>query len=301
MTDWEIVGAIAERMGLKDKYTGGKDLQQWIKTGFDGSGMEKAGLCTWEEIQKKKYYVVPTDPNWEKIPAGMIEFYEDPEKFPMSTPSGKLEFYSERLAKAFPTDIERPPVPHWVEKSEFHDERISSERAKKYPLLVISNHPRWRVHAQMDDNTWFHEIVTGKVKGPDGYLYEPVWLHPSEAEKRGIKNGDVVTLFNERGKVLCGAYVTERIMPGVAYVDHGARYDPIVPAEFDRGGAINTICPHNVTSKNCAGMVTSGFLCQAEKTDLEALRQQYPEAFNRPYHQGSGLTFERVLYRGEGK
>ena len=125
----------------------------------------------------------------------------------------------------------------------------------------------------MDDNNWFHEIVTGKVNGPDGYLYEPVWIHPSDAAKRGIENGDVVTMFNERGKVLCGAYVTERIMPGVVYVDHGSRYDPIVPGEFDRGGAINTICPHNVTSKNCAGMVTSGFLVEVERTDLDELRQ----------------------------
>ncbi len=61
------------------------------------------------------------------------------------------------------------------------------ERAKKYPLLVISNHPRWRVHAQLDDINWFHEIVTCKVKGPDGYLYEPIWIHPSDAAKRGIK------------------------------------------------------------------------------------------------------------------
>ena len=298
-TDWEIVGEIAKRMGLYEKYSEGKTLQQWIKTGFDGSGMEKAGICTWEQIQEKKYCVVPTDPDWEKIPAGMIEFYKDPEKYPMSTPSGKLEFYSERLAKNFPDDIERPPVPHWVEKSDFHDERISSERVRAYPLLVISNHPRWRVHAQMDDVDWFHEIVTGKVKGPDGYLYEPVWIHPSDAARRDIRDGDIVALFNERGRVLAGAYVTERIMPGCVYIDHGSRYDPIVPGEFDRGGAINTICPRHTTSKNCAGMVTSGFLVQAERTDIEELRRKYPEVFSRPYDAASGQTFERILYRGE--
>jgi molybdopterin guanine dinucleotide-containing S/N-oxide reductase-like protein len=298
MSDYEVVVAIADRLGLKDQYTEGKSIEQWIKVGFDGSGVEEAGLCSWEEIQDKKYYVVPTDPDWEKIPHGMIEFYEDPEKYPMSTPSGKLEFYSERLAKAFPDDMERPPVPHWVEKSDFHDERLSSERARRYTLLVLSNHPRWRVHAQMDDVNWFHEIVTGKVRGSDGYLYEPAWLHPSEASKRGINSGDVVTIYNERGRVLCGAYVTERIMPGVVYIDHGARYDPIVPGEFDRGGAINTICPHKTTSKNCAGMVTSGFLAEVERTDLDALRRRYPEAFARPFDRASGQIFARVLDEG---
>jgi trimethylamine-N-oxide reductase (cytochrome c) len=147
---------------------------------------------------------------------------------------------------------------------------------------------------------WFHEIVTGKVKGPDGYLYEPVWIHPSEAEKRNISNGDIVQIYNERGIVLTGAYVTERIMPGVVYVDHGARYDPIVPGKIDRGGAINTITPHKGTSRNCrGGMVVSGFLVEVELAKLDELRKQYPEAFNRPYHKGSGLHFDRVLYGGE--
>ena len=93
--------------------------------------------------------MVPTDPDWEKIPAGMAEFYEDPEKWPMSTPSGKLEYYSQRLAENFPDDDERPPIPKWIEKSEIHDERYRGERAAEYPLLLMSNHGRWRVHAQM--------------------------------------------------------------------------------------------------------------------------------------------------------
>ena len=70
-------------------------------------------------------------------------------------------------------------------------------------------------------------------------------MHPSTAAARGIKHGDVVSIFNERGTVLAGAYVTERIMPGVVYIDHGAKCDPIVPGVIDRGGAINTIVPRN--------------------------------------------------------
>jgi len=182
----------------------------------------------------KRYYVVPTDPEWEKYPAGLITFHDNPEKDPLTTPSGKIEFYSERLAQHFPDDKERPPVPHWVEKSDYHDERLTSVRAKKYPLLCMSNHPRHRVHAQMDDCGWFREINTCKVRGTDGYLYEPIWINPVDAMKRDIKDGDIVKTFNERGGVLLGAYVTERIMPGVVGVDHGARYDPIVVGELDR-------------------------------------------------------------------
>ena len=143
------------------------------------------------------------------------------------------------MAEAFPTDEERPPIPKWIEKGITHDERISSNRAKAYPLLVMSNHGRWRVHAQCDDIPWTKETVTGKVRGWDGYWYEPCWMHPSDAEARGIKNGDIVKVYNERGGVLCGALVWERIMPGVLSIDHGARADYIIPEKLDRGGAIN--------------------------------------------------------------
>ncbi len=297
-SDYEIVCMIAERFGLLEEYTEGKSVEEWIKHGFDNCGVPAKGLLTWEEFQEKEYYVVPVDPNWDTYPAGMIRFYEDPENNPLTTPSGKLEFESVDLKRIFPEDRERPPVPQWVEKSDFHDERLSSPRAAKYPLLCMSNHPRHRVHAQLDDNNWFHEIVTCKVRGADGYLYEPLWLHPSEAAKRGIQDGDVCKVFNERGAVLVGAQVWERIMPGVAYVDHGSRADFIVPCELDRGGAINLISPHNVTSKNCAGMVSSGFLVEVERVDLDELRRQYPEAFNKPYDKASGLRFDRVLVKG---
>ena len=294
-SDYEIVCMIAEKLGLLEKYTGGKTVEELIKISFDNSGVQD--MITYEEFEEKGYFPIPTDPEWKKYPAGLREFYEDPENNPLKTPSGKIEFYSQNLAKYFPDDRERPPVPHWIEKGESHDERLSSERARKYPLLMMSNHGRWRVHAQCDDISWTREAPTCKVKGPDDYNYEPLWINPADAAVRDIRNGDVVKTYNERGAVLGGAYVTERIMSGVVYMDHGARYDPIVPGELDRGGAINTITPHNITSKNATGMVVSSFLVDVEKANLDELRKKYPEAFNRPYHADAGLRIERALAR----
>jgi trimethylamine-N-oxide reductase (cytochrome c) len=147
--------------------------------------------------------------------------------------------------------------------------------------------------------TWLREIETCKVKGPDGYFYEPLWISPADAGKRGIQSGDIVKIFNERGTVLAGARVTQRIMAGTVYIDHGARYDPILAAEIDRGGAINTICPHQVISKHATGQVASGFLAEVEKADMEELMKKYPEVFKRPYDQAAGLCMERVLVRGK--
>jgi anaerobic selenocysteine-containing dehydrogenase len=296
MSDYEIVCKVAERLGLSEEYTGGRSVQEWIDLGFNTSGVQEQ--LSYEQFKERGYYVVPTAEGWQNEPAGLYRFYADPETNPLNTPSGKLEFYSDRLAQHFPDDTERPPLPHWVESGPSHDERRSSERAAKYPLLIVSNHPRWRVHSQHDDITWFHEICTSKVRGADGYLYEPVWLHPREAEARGIKDGDVVKVFNDRGGVLGGARVWERIMPGAAYMDHGARYDPIVPGVLDRGGAINTITPKNLMSKHATGMATSGYLVEVERVDLESLRKQYPEAFARPYDRASGLCLERMLASG---
>ncbi|MFC1869398.1 molybdopterin-dependent oxidoreductase [Thermodesulfobacteriota bacterium] len=278
-SDFEIVCLIAERLGMLEKFTQGKSEEDWIRLGFDTSGI--ADLVTWEEFREKGYYVVPTDPDWKQHSPGMRDFYEDPDNNPLTTPSGKMEIYSQRLADNFPGDQERPPYPKWVPCGETHQESLQCDRAKTYPLIIVSNHPRWSVHSQHEDITWIREIRTCKIKGPDGYLYHTIWIHPEDAAKRGIEDGDVVTVYNERGAVLCGAYVTERIMPGVVSSDHGAKYDPIVPGELDRGGANNTISPHNITSKNVTGMATSGFLVEVELTNLDELRRKHPEAFKK--------------------
>ncbi len=296
-SDYEIVCLIAEKMGLLEQYTGGRSVEGLIKRGFLTSGVQ--GLISFEEFARKGYFVVPTDPEWKSYPAGMAKFNENPADNPLKTPSGKIEFYSQNLAKYFPSDTERPPVPHWIEKGESHDESLAGERARKYPLLVVSNHPRWRVHAMHDDITWTREIPTCKVEGRDGYKYEPIWIHPADASARGIKSGDIIKIFNDRGAVLGGAWVTERIMPGVVYMDHGARYDPLVPGELERGGAINTISPHNLTSKNATGMVVSGYLVQVEGVDIGEMRKKYPEAFKRKYDAGSGLRLEAWVKKGK--
>ncbi len=295
-SDYEIVCKLAERLGLLEEYTGGKSIPEIIKSGWEHSGV--ADKISWEDLNEKGYYVVSPDPDWENIPAGLIEFYEDPDAHPLSTPTGKLEFYSTGLAEHFPDDPERPPVPHWIAEGPSHQETVGTERSKKYPLLVMSNHPRWGVHSQHDDVTWFREIETCKVRGPDGYQYHPLWMNPKDAEARGIKAGDVVSIYNERGTVLAGAYVTERIMPGAVGIDHGAKYDPIVPGEFDRGGVINTIVPGNCTSKNTVGMAVTGFLVEVEKTDLEELRRKYPEAFARECHPAAGPCLAGVMMEG---
>lgn len=290
-SDYECAVAVAEKLGVLAELTRNESIDDKIKRGFENSGVQF--FMSYEEFLEKKCYIVQPADDWEEDEAGFYAFYKDPENNPLHTPSGKLEYYSQRLAEKFPDDIERGPYPRWIEKGETHpDERLSTPRAEKYPFLLVSNHPRWRLHSQLDDCAWLREIKTCKIKGPDGYAYEPVWINPVDAKSLGVKTGDVVKIFNERGWVLGGAYVTERIMPNVVLQDHGARIDPIEPGVSDRGGSNNLIAPKATTSKNCAGQVTSGYLVGVEKVDVFELAKQYPEAFSRKYDPETGVVIE---------
>ncbi|MGE0748515.1 MAG: molybdopterin dinucleotide binding domain-containing protein, partial [Rhodospirillales bacterium] len=142
-----------------------------------------------------------------------------------------------------------------------------------YPLTVMANHPRFRFHVQGDDIGWIREIA--KVRGADGYEYEPCWIHPDDANPRGIADGDVVMVHNERGSVLAGAIVTERIIPGALSIDHGAKMDLALLNNrmVDRGGCINLIAP-SPQEKYGAGkeitvpeMNVSGFLVEVQRVD----------------------------------
>ena len=293
LSDYEAVWEVAKKLekygGIYEdcatNYSGGLSEEEWIQIGYEGCGLpeEQQDL---ELIKKQGYQTLPTREGWADEPAGMIEFYEDPENNPLETPTGKIEFYSTGLANFFPDDKERPIVAHWIEESESHHERISCDRAKEYPFLLVANHPRWRIHANYDDCVWMREIETCKVVGKDGYAYEPIWVNPVDAVKYDIESGDIIAVYNERGTVLGGAYVTERIMPGAVYQDHGSETDPIVAGYggIDRGGANNLIAPSNTSSKNAAGEVTGGYLVGLKKIDIAALMAEYPEAFKDEHY-----------------
>ncbi len=248
---------------------------------------------------QRGFYFPSQDPNADVIPPGMRMFADDPEGNPLDTPSGKLEFWSEALATNFPDDFERTPMAKWIPggaKSEgwWHDESLWGERCKDYPLLIVANPGRWRVHVQGDDIKWFREIETCKVKGKDGYLYEPCWIHPDDAAARGIKAGDIVKLYNDRGTILTAARISERTIKGAVIVNKGSRVDPIAP-RVDRGGAANLISPENQVSKNCRGFAVSGYLVEAAKlqdSEMDAWKAENPDAFARDYDPAIGINYE---------
>ncbi len=260
-SDYEICRLVAERLGLENEFTEGNTIGDWVRKCYQRTSLPER--ISFEEFKEKGYYVFKFPDDWPRKP-GMRRFYEDIRNNPLNTPSGKIEFYSERLAQKFPDDNERPPVARYIAAGETHQESLICDRARKYPLLVDTTHPRYRFHSQYDTVSWLHEIPAHKII-KKGYPYEALWMSPRDAESRGIKHGGLVRIYNERGSVITAAYITERMMPGVVRIPNGAGYDPIEIGKSSRGGTINTISPLNTTSKNAFGMASNAYLVQVEK------------------------------------
>ena len=285
-SDYEIFTMIADKLGQKELYTENKTEDDWAEAYWNLSDL--AQRCSWEEFNKKGYYIVPVPEDYEEHPA-FRWYYEDRDcdtqdylnpkikavhnmnsmeptehSKELGTYSGKLEFASEDLKVLSPDDDERPPVPHYIPSWEGHE----TELYKKYPLQIISPHPRFSFHTHYDKHaSWLNEIPVHRVI-KDGYAYWPARINPKDAADRNIKNGDLVELYNDRGSVICIADVTYRVPVGVMH-SYGcsAKYDPLVPevGATDRGGCVNILTNKRMLSKNAPGMAPNSCLIEVRK------------------------------------
>lgn len=128
----------------------------------------------------------------------------------VNTPSGKIELYSltyEERGKKFPGEWNPLPVFY----PPFESARGDPERAKKYPLQMTSQHPPYRTHSQFYNLPYIYEI--------DG----PPWIgmNPEDAAVRGIKNGDKVRVYNDRGEARVIARLVNGNKCGVVELDSG--------------------------------------------------------------------------------
>ncbi|MCZ9440596.1 DmsA/YnfE/YnfF family dimethyl sulfoxide reductase [Klebsiella michiganensis] len=160
---------------------------------------------------------------------------KDPVANPLKTPSGKIEIYSSRLADiAAKWQLEKDetisPLPVYASTFEGWDDPLR----EKFPLQMFGFHYKARTHSSY-----------GNVDVLQAACRQEVWLNPLDAEKRGIKNGDMVRVFNARGELHIPAKVTPRIMPGVSAMGQGAWHDANMNGDrIDRGSCINTLTTH---------------------------------------------------------
>ncbi|MBM3390743.1 MAG: twin-arginine translocation signal domain-containing protein [Betaproteobacteria bacterium] len=164
---------------------------------------------SWEEFKRRGVYKF-------EFRQPLVAFREQIEQGkPFQTPSGKIEILSTTLAKV--TDwtktqwgYEIPAIPKWIEPFE----SLNHPKAKRYPFHMITPHPRWRTHSIFHNIPWLREA-----------FQQEITLNAADAKRLDIRTGDMVEAWNERGRIVLPAYVTERCMPGVVVVYEGAWMD----------------------------------------------------------------------------
>lgn len=189
-------------------------------------------LPAYEELKRMGIYK-RKDPNGHFV--AYRDFRRDPEAHPLNTPSGKIEIYSSRLAEiAARWQLEKDdvisPLPVYASTFEGWDDPLRSQ----YPLQLFGFHYKARTHSSY-----------GNVDVLQAACRQEVWINPLDAKKRGINNGDLVRVFNQRGEVRLPAKVTPRIMPGVSAMGQGAWHDANMAGDrVDHGACMNTLTTH---------------------------------------------------------
>ena len=216
-SDYEIVCELAERLGFED-FRALSD-EEWLRVFVEKNPETGAEIPDFDTFRREAIHRV-------KLPEPIVAFreqIEDPENNPFPTPSGRIEIYSQRVADL--NNPLNPPIPKYVSSQE----DLNNPLKEKYPLQLLTSHPKNRVHSSLYKVDWLREVEPHRA-----------WINPVDAEPRGIKEDDELYVFNDRGKVAIKAKVTERIIAGTIVIFQGAWYTPDEEG-IDRGGCANVL------------------------------------------------------------
>lgn len=253
--DYEIYSLLAKKFGDSkyNRFTEGKSVMEHIKSFYNKSDAAKE--ISFEEFWERGMikYDIP-DEAYKYVRQG--DFREDPINNSLSTESGKIQIFSEKLANYGYKDFKGHVT--WFEPAEY----LGSKEMKKYPLHLVSPHATYRIHSQLD-NVWIANLY--KVQGR-----EPIRIHPKDAEKYGIRNGDLVEVYNDRGRLLAGAVVTEDIREGVVAIEEGAWYSPENPSienSRENNGNPNVLTSSRSTSSMAQASTANTTLIAIKKAE----------------------------------
>jgi molybdopterin-containing oxidoreductase family molybdopterin binding subunit len=180
-TDTQIVRELAQRMGLDDYFQNSDEqlIEALLSTGYPA----EMGITM------------------EKLKQGPVKAPRRPDFPNFLTPSGRMEFYCEKLVEM------GQQLPCYIEPLESTRKPLGN----KYPLTYFTTHTRFRTHSTLANVKWLRDLE------PEPTLE----MNPIDAEARGIRSGDVVRVFNDRGAVKLKAKVHEGIRPGIVNVNQG--------------------------------------------------------------------------------
>ncbi len=205
--------------GLAEVYTdGGKTEMDWIKEFYEGAasavnantalGIQMPSFEQWwEKNEPTEFYETPENAAY----VSFEDFRNDPVLEALGTPSGLIEIYSDTIEAMNYKDCGAHPM--WFEPVEWLGMK---DKPAKFHLLSL--HPYDRLHSQQSNTSNRKRYAVADR--------EPVLINTEDAKELGIKQGDLVRVYNARGEILAGANVSDDIMRGVVQIFEGAWYDP---------------------------------------------------------------------------
>ena len=256
-SDHEIFAGLAAVLGFEDAFTESKNEREWIQDIWQRSQViaQKQGfeLPSFERWESEGVYRLPDEP---RVRDWLADFREDPVRFPLATPSGKLELYSQTVASFGYTDCPGQAV--WITPLEWRE--LDQDA---FPLHLLSPQPKHRLHSQFDHSA---HSQASKIKG-----HEVITMHPNAAAERGLKAGDVVRVFNPRGECLAGLALDARMRRDTVSLPTGAWFKPCPLTGIELNGNPNVLTRDKGTSQLAQGPSAQTCLVQLEKYHAEGL------------------------------
>ncbi len=226
---YDVLTELSEKMGVKDKFTEGRTQQQWIEYCYEKLRKRDSTLPPFEQTDGMGVIARKLADSDAQI--ALKSFRDDPKRNPLSTPSGKIELYSEALAQiaqdwTLQDDDRLYPIPAYLPAIEGSED---AEIKQKYPLQLIGFHTKGHCHSSYANLPQLREAVA-----------DSVWINPVDATPRQIKHGQLVEVYNDRGRLYIPAKITPRILPGVIAMPQGM-WAKTNSEGVDVGGCINRL------------------------------------------------------------
>jgi anaerobic dimethyl sulfoxide reductase subunit A len=202
--DYDIFCELAERLGFLAEFSEGRSAAEWLEHFVAASEVPD-----YEAFKRTGIHM-----GADQLRVGLSDFVADPQVHPLSTPSGRVEISSAAYA-----ETGYSPIP----------ECRALPPDDVYPLSLVTPHPKFKIHSQYDNIPWF------KARQK-----QVLWIHPRDAGRRGIQDGQEVCVSSPQGRIRIPAHVTQDIMPGVVCLFEGA-WPAFGPDGTDTAGSANVL------------------------------------------------------------
>lgn len=265
--DYETFAALAYRLGFGETFTEGRTDREWLSAMYEKWSAELDFIVpTFDEFWAAGQIRLPVEDGLTLL----ADYRADPQAHRLTTPSGRIEIFSADIDGFGYADCAGHP--RWYEPTEW----LGGDRAQRFPLHLVANQPKTRLHGQLDGGA---TSQNSKVQGR-----EPIRMHPVDASARGLIDGDLVRVFNDRGSCLAGLVLDEGLRTEVVQLSTGAWYDPEDPADPDAmcvHGNPNVLTDDIGTSSLARGCTGAHVLVEVEKFSAPAppIRAHEPPPF----------------------